>query len=109
MGWYPTALGIRPKSAEPAFYKGRARLIESRWQLRGMRREDCGFSVDAQGYGNGEMVWLTAPGQAFEVQASRNGLALSTSVIRADTSGKLEAPLVLAAQTPVQLRFACHD
>ena len=105
----PALIAIRPKSAAPAFDKGRARMIESRWQLRGMRREDCGFSIDAQGYGNGEMVWLTAPGQAFEVQASRNGLALSTSVIRADTSGRFEAPLVLAAQIPVQLRFACHD
>ena len=105
----PAVIAVRAvPAAGPEFDKGRARLIESRWQIRAERREACGFSVEAQGYGAGEMVWLTSPGQAFDVQAIRAGVALISSVITADASGRLEAPLQTNAQTPLEVRFTCH-
>ena len=32
-------------------------LIEGRWTFRDMRRQDCGFTVMAKGYGTGQMTW----------------------------------------------------
>jgi polysaccharide biosynthesis protein PelA len=95
--------------AGPAFDKGTARLIDSRWQLQNVHKEACGFSLDAHGYGDGDMTWMTAPGQSFTVQASRNGSELATDVVTADATGKLEVPLKINAIEPLQVRFECHD
>jgi hypothetical protein len=106
----PALVAIRTRDAAgPAFDKGAARLIDSRWQVQGIHREACGFAFDAHGYGAGDMTWLTAPGQSFDVDAGRNGTTLTTSQITADTSGKLEVSLKIDAQNPVQVRFACHE
>jgi polysaccharide biosynthesis protein PelA len=106
----PAIIAVHTRDATPPVYvNGAARLIDSRWQLKRLRRDVCGFSVDAQGYGAGDMLWQTAPGQAFEVQASRDGSVLSNSVIEADSSGRLKVPLAINAFAPVQVRFVCHE
>ncbi|MEQ1669319.1 MAG: hypothetical protein ABL893_00535 [Hyphomicrobium sp.] len=106
----PAVIAIHPRGGNtPQFDKGSARLINSRWQVKGLRREACGFTVDAQGYGAGDMHWLAAPGQAYEVQTSRNGAVLSTVIATADASGYLQVRPEVDALDPVQLRFACHE
>ena len=106
----PAVIAVHPRDATPQVYdKGAARLIDSRWQLKGLRREACGFTFEAQGYGAGDMSWQTAPGQSFDVQASRGGVVLSNSVIEADASGRLKAPLAVNAVAPVEVRLACHE
>ena len=92
-----------------AFDKGMARLIDSRWQIQGIQKDTCGFSFDAHGYGAGDMTWLTAPGQSFDVSANRNGSELVAAVITADQTGRLEVPLKIDAMSPLQVRFQCHD
>jgi polysaccharide biosynthesis protein PelA len=106
----PALLTIRP-SAPPnaAVDAGTARLLESRWQIQGIRREACGFSFDARGYGNGDMTWLTGKGQRFEVQASRDGIPVYTGEAAADADGLLTAAIATDAQNPVQVRFTCND
>jgi polysaccharide biosynthesis protein PelA len=105
----PAVVAIRQNAPlVGGFDKGAARLIESRWQISSQRREACGFAVAAVGFGSGEMVWQTNPGETFDVQVSRDGATLANSVITADAQGRLEAPLPVNAQTPVLVRFTCH-
>jgi polysaccharide biosynthesis protein PelA len=105
----PALIAIRRNEiSAPTFDKGAARLIESRWQIRNLKREACDFSFDAHGYGASEMTWQTSPGQAFQVQALRKGVAVAAAFIAADANGKLEASLSLNAIEPVQVRFACQ-
>ena len=74
----------------PAFDKGSARCSKAVGRLRAERREACGFAVTAHGFGAGDMVWQTTPGQAFDVQVSRPGVTARRTVITADASGRLE-------------------
>jgi polysaccharide biosynthesis protein PelA len=106
----PALLTIRPRDANATTIdKGTARLIESRWQIEAIHRDACGFAFDARGYGNGDMIWQTAPGQSYEVQASRDGIPVLTLDAKADAAGQLVTSLKVDAQIPVQVRFACND
>jgi hypothetical protein len=46
------ALGPEAAQTAPVPY-----LVDGRWTFRDMRRHDCGFSVMAKGYGQGQMTW----------------------------------------------------
>jgi polysaccharide biosynthesis protein PelA len=106
----PALLTIRPRDAVAANIEpGTARLLESRWQIQSLRRDACGFSFDAHGYGNGDMSWQTAKGQRFEVQASRDGIPVFTADAAADEMGLLTASIKTDAQNPLQVRFTCND
>ncbi len=87
--------------------KGLARLIESRWQLSGLKREACGFSAVARGFGPGDMVWQTAPAQAFDVAVSQAGASLFATRIYSDAQGRLEFHIAADARDPVDLRLSC--
>ncbi len=84
-------------------------LVEGRWLLSGMAREGCGFSVDAQGYGPGDMTWRVPPRQAYKVSALRNGQLLSQETRWAEADGTFRIRLDLSAIEPVKLKFDCHD
>jgi len=86
-----------------------ASLVESRWQLSGLVRQGCGFAVDAQGYGPGDMTWRSVPGRAFDVSLSRGDMALAHETARADESGLVRIQLAQSAIEPLQIRFACRD
>lgn len=88
---------------------GHARLIESRWQLSSLVRTECGFTLSAQGFGPGEMIWQTAPGQAFDVEISRSGQRLATDTVTADGAGGLQTHFNADAREPVEMRFTCHE
>ena len=106
----PVIVTVRQLDADgPVIDKGAARLLESRWQLHGLKREACGFSFEAHGYGAGEMVWQTAVGQSFDVQARRTGSQLFAGIVTAGATGKLDLPLALDAQEPVQVKVTCHE
>ena len=104
----PAIVTIRPMDSEPQpLGPGETRLIESRWQLSGLKREACGFSVTARGYGAGDMVWQTAPGQAFDVEVSRRGARLTSARATADATGRIDTQLKTSALEPVDIRFTC--
>ena len=109
-GVEPAIIALRPRDTPgPVFDNGSARLVESRWQLRDYHHEACGFSVAANGYGAGEMLWQTVPGQKFDVQVLRNGSILYDGAARSDATGNLELPLPVNAQEAVQLKVTCHE
>ena len=106
------ALSSRPEgvAGEADAVAGRGlMLVESRWQVRNRRQEDCGLSVDAEGFGRGDMTWRTRPDRAFEVSLERGGGVLSREIVRADGSGLIRLQLEPDALDPLTLRFACHE
>ena len=84
-------------------------MIEARWLLSDLTEEGCGFRVDAQGYGPGDMVWQTSANRAFAITVSRNGVTLEQQIARADAHGRLQFTLKSPAIEPITLRFACND
>ena len=90
--------------------KGFAYLVESRWQVQKRTlRPDCGFDVEARGFGPGEMLWQGEANGAFTLQVSRSGRTIETQEVRADGNGKLKFTLVSGAIEPVTIGFGCHE
>jgi polysaccharide biosynthesis protein PelA len=98
-----TGLAARP------FEAGHARLIESRWQLSSVVRTECGFTLSAQGFGPGDMVWQTAPSQSYDIEILRSGQRLSNGTVTADSAGTLKTNFNADAREPVEMRFTCHE
>ena len=86
-----------------------AALVESRWTLSGQQREGCGFVVQAQGFGPGEMHWQTDAGRLFTVTAERQGQALVTETQRANAEGQLRFTLAANAIEPLTIRLRCNE
>ncbi len=84
-------------------------LVESRWMLSSQVREGCGFAIEAQGFGPGEMHWQTEPGRQFIVTAGRQGQQLLTETHRADAEGQLRFTLPLNAIEPLTIRLKCNE
>jgi polysaccharide biosynthesis protein PelA len=84
-------------------------LVSSRWLFRGMVSQGCGFSVTAQGYGVGDMVWQTQPGRRFTVTAERDGIVLAQVFAAGDATGAVQLALPVDAIAPVRLGFACDE
>lgn len=86
-----------------------ASLVDSRWRLSNLVQSECGFQVRAQGFGTGEMTWLTAPRRGYRVTASRAGTVLSQETRWADEHGVFSLRLAPIAIEPLELAFACHE
>ncbi len=86
-----------------------AALVESRWMLSGQQREACGFLVQGQGFGPGEMHWQAEAGRQFVVTAERQGQTLVTETHRADAEGHLRFTLAANAVEPLTIRLKCNE
>jgi polysaccharide biosynthesis protein PelA len=85
-----------------------ASLISSRWNLSNRIETTCGFTVNVQGFGAGDMTWATLPGRGFRVTVERLGQKLSEQIHWADPAGKLALRLETGALEPLAVRFDCH-
>ena len=104
----PAIVAIRTAPAETAAGVTPAtRLVDSRWQLSGLKREDCGFSFAARGFGPGQMTWQTAPGQTFDIAAMQSGKRLYATRVASGADGQLEARIDADALEPVEVTFSC--
>ncbi|MCB1505070.1 MAG: hypothetical protein KDJ47_08850 [Hyphomicrobiaceae bacterium] len=103
-------LGLRDAAqAQQSAADSRPTLRDSRWRLSGLKGDDCQFSYEAQGFGEGDMSFQTAPGRRFDVSVNRGQENLAQVTARAGTDGVMQLALPAAAITPVQVEFACHD
>ncbi len=85
-------------------------LIESRWQVRDLKRnESCGFAFRAEGYGPGEITWRAEPSRRFEVVVQRAGEVLERHDVAATPSGELALQLATGAIEAVDVGVSCHD
>ncbi|WP_448189945.1 polysaccharide deacetylase family protein [Azospirillum sp. sgz301742] len=81
-------------------------LVHGRWALAGLRMEGEGFTVRAQGFGPGAMVWHVPAAGRFEVTAERDGRTLWRGTADAGTDGRLSVTVAAHAETPLTLRVA---
>ena len=89
---------------------GQPQLVESRWQLRNMQAEaQCGFKIEAQGFGPGEMVWQGTPERSYEIFVQRSGASLTKNVVKADATGTFSIKLEADAIEPLEVRVVCSD
>ncbi len=86
-----------------------ATLVNSRWSIFNKVHEVCGFTVNAVGFGKGDMVWRTAPGRGVSIKAMRGGRLLSEETLWANEKGLLTLNLSVKAIEPLRLRFSCHE
>lgn len=84
-------------------------LVHSRWSYRDLHTARCSFSVLAQGFGPGDMLWRTLPGRKFKVVARRSEVYLAEIEVEADGDGNLRLALGVSAIEPLRLSFSCHD
>ncbi len=85
-------------------------LVESRWQLSNLQAEaQCGFKIDAQGFGPGEMVWQGTPQHSYEIFAQRSGAPLTKNTVKADSTGTFSIKLEADAIEPLEVRMVCRD
>lgn len=84
-----------------------AHLSESRWLFADVKREGCGVTAQAQGYGAGEMTWAgLAPGP-YTVTASRDGETLAEVTAAAGSDGRLSVRLEANAIEPLDIAISC--
>jgi hypothetical protein len=76
-------------------------LMESRWDIYGLRRAARGFSFRAQGFGQGEMTWFVGRPGRFLVRATRNGQSVLETDVESSPEGFLQ--LVVAASAIAEL------
>lgn len=105
----PVELAIKTVGSTAETVNPAQRLVESRWQIRGLKRETCSFEFEAQGFGGGSMEWLTAPGQRYNVSVTRRGEPVYSTAVDAAPDGKLLASITINALEPVSVRFECSN
>ena len=101
-----------PKAAADAALAApasRPLLRDSRWRLSALSGDACRFSLTAEGFGKGDMNFMTAPGRRFAVLAMRKGKPLAAASATADATGLLAVSLDSVAIEPVSVEFVCHD
>jgi polysaccharide biosynthesis protein PelA len=86
-----------------------AQVIESRWQLSARTEGACGFQVEAQGFGPGQMTWSTDAGRAFRIVIEQKDKVLLQEIQWADANGLIRLNPEFSALDPVTLRFDCHE
>lgn len=103
------ALRPRGQTGQPQPGDPVASMVESRWSFSGRQDGHCGFQIDAQGYGPGEMVWSTQAGRAFRIAVEQRGKVLSEEIRWADASGLIKFVSEASAIEPLKVRFECHE
>ena len=79
-------------------------LVHGRWALAGLTPTSGGFTVRAQGFGPGAMVWKVHPGR-WDVVAERDGRTLWRGDAEAGADGLLSLTVAAGAEAPLTLRF----
>ncbi|MDX2157308.1 MAG: hypothetical protein SFW09_12445 [Hyphomicrobiaceae bacterium] len=105
---------LRGRTAEQAARRetaarGAASLIDSRWMVRDLVAEECGFRFTAEGFGTGDMSWQTGAGRGFRVTTRRGAAILSEETRWADEQGNFNVRIGPSAIEPLEIRFTCHD
>lgn len=85
---------------------GAVSLIESRWLVRSVTREKCGWRFEANGYGDGLFAWSGASGRYDIVVGQADGKVWRGRA-EADGKGGLRFVVPVAAIDPVTVQIDC--
>lgn len=83
-------------------------LVESGWALSDLRRQGCGFTVMAQGFGDGQMTWDGLDEGWLSVRAQRGGATIWSGTV-AVIDGLVRIDLPFDALQPVVITTLCHE
>ena len=105
---YPTpivALGRRGSdAATPPL-----RLVESRWALSDFRREECGFTANVTGFGNGDLRFADVRPGRYRIDFDDRAQPIVPSKATVGADGELRLHLEASAIAPRRLRATCSD
>ena len=82
-------------------------LVESRWLVRHVVKEQCALSFDAQGYGRGSFNWSNVAPGGYTIRVSRAGQEIWQQTGEADEAGSLAFVLPVSAINPVEINVKC--
>jgi hypothetical protein len=82
-------------------------LVESRWLVRHVVRNECALSFEAQGYGDGSFTWSDAASGRYMITVDRVGGEVWRQTGEADDAGIVKFVLPVSAIDPVAIRMDC--
>jgi hypothetical protein len=82
-------------------------LVESRWLVRHLMKDQYALRFEAQGYGDGSFTWSGASSGAFRIAVDRDNKDLWRQTVETDDAGTLKFVLPVSAIEPVTVRIDC--
>ena len=104
----PAVVVLGPPALSPTVSRGLA-LVDSRWLVRQVVRDECSVRFEAQGYGDGSFTWSGAAPGRYLIAVDRAKQEVWRGTAKADESGSLNFVLPLSATDPVTVRINCAD
>jgi hypothetical protein len=102
----PATIVLRPSSFSGMGPHG-FNLVESRWLVRHVVKDECALAFEAQGYGGGSFTWSdVAPGH-YMIAVERAGHEVWRRPAEVDGTGSLRFAVPVGATDPVMIRVNC--
>ena len=86
---------------------GAIQLIESRWRISELAREECGFKATAEGFGPGKMAWQGMTPGKYTLMAKRSGKTLWEQELVVGDTRRMDVTVPGDAMNPLTLELAC--
>jgi hypothetical protein len=102
----PAVVALGPPALSRTVSRGFA-LVESRWLVRHVVKDECVLSFEAQGYGDGSFTWSDAASGRYMITVDRAGQEVWRQTAEADGAGRLKFVLPVSAIDPVTIRMNC--
>jgi polysaccharide biosynthesis protein PelA len=84
-------------------------LIDGRWTFRDIRRQECGFTVMAKGFGIGQMTWGGLKSGLYHVSARDSNATVWNDEAEVGKDGRLEITADADAMSPLEIEVACSQ
>jgi hypothetical protein len=104
----PAVVVLGPPSQSPSASSGLV-LVDSRWLIRHVVRDQCAARLEAQGYGDGSFTWSGAKPGRYLLVVDKADQEVWRGTATADKSGSLNFILPLSATDPLTVRINCVD
>jgi hypothetical protein len=102
----PPVVVLGPLAPSRTASRGLA-LVESRWLVRHVVKDECALRFEAQGYGDGSFTWSGAASGAYRIAVDRADKEVWRQRAEADDAGTLKFVLPVSAIEPVTVRIDC--
>ncbi len=102
----PAVIVLGPPALSRTVSRGLA-LVESRWLVRHVVKDECALSFEAQGYGDGSFSWSDAASGRYMITVDRAGQEVWRRTAEADDTGRLKFVVPASAIDPVTIRMTC--
>jgi hypothetical protein len=102
----PAVVVLGSAAPSPAVSRGLS-LVDSRWLVRHVVRDECSVRFEAQGYGDGSFTWSGAAPGRYLIAVNRANQEVWRGTAKVDESGSLKFVLPLSATDPITVRIDC--